>query len=435
MIYKALHGLGPSYLRDRLTLRAPERLLRSAGGVPSDESGQLTFTFVPSVGRLPTHCEVAEATKFLGSSALEPVDDSNQEIRNRSVVADGLALESGNRQESGSTCHVNSSHKIFHQKGQNTSKGAMQENDLFKAEFVFIMDSDEGDEDITLRNQGKQSTVGNGYEESRSQLLPSSQFSAGDELRKHVGELNLPDSQHTELFHGAAGQQNQCQQYKIKTSYKAFAAIPTNTLLMEQKALDEPAKIANVTEDRALDTHSELCSPAQLRQQTEELCAAIDQVLQDPLPMVPVILLSHLQMSAMLQRAPGRETRYVSPLQIYVSTKPGVIRPAAAKARIILKKEEPYQPNPFRKYLEETRSPDIEQVITILPETTVLHPLYQTKLIPPTKSPLHPQSISPADCLTPGPFSHLSSMLSDLHEHSYSPYSRNALYNKLSMSQ
>lgn len=30
----------------------------------------------------------------------------------------------------------------------------------------------------------------------------------------------------------------------------------------------------------------QMCSPAKLRQQTEELCAAIDQVLQDPLPMV-----------------------------------------------------------------------------------------------------------------------------------------------------
>ncbi|CAM4641614.1 unnamed protein product, partial [Lepidochelys kempii] len=59
-----------------------------------------------------------------------------------------------------------------------------------------------------------------------------------------------------------------------------------------------------------------------------------------------------------------------------------------------------------------------------------LHPPYPTKLIPPTKSPLHPQSICHADCLTPGPFSHLSSILCDVHESSYRPYSRNALYNK-----
>uniref|UniRef100_A0A8C0FWT7 Muscular LMNA interacting protein n=1 Tax=Chelonoidis abingdonii TaxID=106734 RepID=A0A8C0FWT7_CHEAB len=212
------------------------------------------------------------------------------------------------------------------------------------------------------------------------------------------------------------------KQYKIKTSYKAFAAIPTNTLLMEQKALEEPIKTEKVTEDTTLDTHSEMCSPAQLRQKTEELCATIDQVLQDPLPI----------MSATLQRAAGRETRYVSPCIItlrfsYRNTKPGVIRPGPVKTKILLKTEEPNQPNPFKKYLEETRDPDIEQ------DNAPLHPLYPTKLIPPTKSHSHPQSICHADCLTPGPFSHLSSILCDVHENSYRPYSHNALYNKVSL--
>ncbi|KAM8809943.1 muscular LMNA-interacting protein [Eudromia elegans] len=221
------------------------------------------------------------------------------------------------------------------------------------------------------------------------------------------------------------------QQYKIKTSYKAFAAIPTNTLLMEQKALDEPAKTAE-TEGITLDTHSEMCSPAQLRQQTEELCAVIDQVLQDPLTMrrcesSPSFLQTTMEsdvgkMSTTLQRAAGRETRYAS---LYKSapmvtesqmTKPGVIRPVLVKA---LKKEEPYQPNPFKKYLEEISDQDTEQ------ETAVLHPLYPTKPLPPTKPPLHP-----ASCLTPGPFSRFPCVLRDAQGTSYSPYSHNTLYNK-----
>ncbi|XP_039913825.1 muscular LMNA-interacting protein isoform X2 [Hirundo rustica] len=167
------------------------------------------------------------------------------------------------------------------------------------------------------------------------------------------------------------------KQYKIKTSYKAFAAIPTNTLLMEQKALEEPTKPAGVTEGAALDTHSEMCSPAQLRQQTEELCAVIDQVLQDPLTMrrcesSP----SFLQMSTesdvgktstTLQRAAGRETRYAN---LYKSvpivtesqlTKPGVIRPVLVKGKSAQQKEEPYQPNPFKKYLEEISDQNSEQ--------------------------------------------------------------------------
>ncbi|XP_074943085.1 muscular LMNA-interacting protein isoform X1 [Phalacrocorax aristotelis] len=167
------------------------------------------------------------------------------------------------------------------------------------------------------------------------------------------------------------------KQYKIKTSYKAFAAIPTNTLLMEQKALEEPAKTARVTEGTALDTHSEMCSPAQLRQQTEELCAVIDEVLQDPLTMrrcesSPSFLQMSTEsdigkVSTTLQRAAGRETRYAN---LYKSapmvtesqlTKPGVIRPVLVKGRSVQQKEEPYQPNPFKKYLEEISDPDFEQ--------------------------------------------------------------------------
>ncbi|KAM6123404.1 muscular LMNA-interacting protein [Pterocles gutturalis] len=228
------------------------------------------------------------------------------------------------------------------------------------------------------------------------------------------------------------------KQYKIKTSYKAFAAIPTNTLLMEQKALEEPIKTASVTEGTALDTHSEMCSPAQLRQQTEELCAVIDQVLQDPLTMrrcesSPSFLQMSMEsdvgkVSATLQRAAGRETRYAN---LYKSapvvtesqlTKPGVIRPVLVKGKSAQQKEEPYQPNPFKKYLEEISDQDIEQ------KTALLHPLYPTKLIPTTKSPLCPPSVSLTDYLNPGPFSHLSSIMCDVHENPYSPYSQSQLF-------
>uniref|UniRef100_A0A8C9N7F4 Muscular LMNA interacting protein n=1 Tax=Serinus canaria TaxID=9135 RepID=A0A8C9N7F4_SERCA len=176
------------------------------------------------------------------------------------------------------------------------------------------------------------------------------------------------------------------KQYKIKTSYKAFAAIPTNTLLMEQKV--------------SVCSKTWMCSPAQLRQQTEELCAVIDQVLQDPLTMVthqcvewtcslPSLLSS---MSTTLQRAAGRETRYVSTF-----TKPGVIRPVLVKGKSAQQKEEPYQPNPFKKYLEEISDQNIEQV-----KDCLLHPQYPTKLISPTKSPLCPPSMSLTDCPNPG---------------------------------
>ncbi|XP_071597815.1 muscular LMNA-interacting protein isoform X4 [Heliangelus exortis] len=223
------------------------------------------------------------------------------------------------------------------------------------------------------------------------------------------------------------------------TSPQSFF-LPPDHENIKPKALEEPAKTASVTEGTALDTHSEMCSPAQLRQQTEELCAVIDQVLQDPLTMrrcesSPSFLQMNTEsdigkVSTTAQKAAGRETRYAS---LYKSapmmtesqlTKPGVIRPVLVKAKSAQQMEEPYQSNPFKKYLEEINDQDIEK------ETPLLHPLYPTKLIPPTKSPLRPPSVSLARCLNPGPFSHLSSSMSDVHENPYSPYSHNSLYNK-----
>ncbi|XP_074254287.1 muscular LMNA-interacting protein isoform X7 [Saimiri boliviensis] len=190
------------------------------------------------------------------------------------------------------------------------------------------------------------------------------------------------------------------KQYKTKSSYKAFAAIPTNTLLLEQKALDEPVKTESVSKD---------------------------STLEPP-----------LETSTTLPRAAGRETKYanlsspsstVSESQL---TKPGVIRPVPVKSRILLKKEEEvYEPNPFSKYLEDNSDLFSEQGMTVLPKPVSLHPLYQTKLYPPAKSLLHPQTLSHGDCLAPGPFSHLSFSLSDEQEDSHTLLSHNAC-NKLS---
>ncbi|XP_065768950.1 muscular LMNA-interacting protein isoform X8 [Muntiacus reevesi] len=178
----------------------------------------------------------------------------------------------------------------------------------------------------------------------------------------------------------SAGPENKKpKQYKTKSSYKAFAAIPTNTLLLEQK------------------------------------------------------------MPTTLPRAAGRETKYanlsspsstVSESQL---TKPGVIRPVPVKSKILLKKEEEvYEPNPFSKYLEDNSDFFSEQDVPVPPKPVSLHPLYQTRLHPPAQSLLRPQTLPHADCLTPGPFSHLSSFsLSDEQENSHTLFSHNA-YNKLS---
>ncbi|XP_041535696.1 muscular LMNA-interacting protein isoform X11 [Microtus oregoni] len=168
------------------------------------------------------------------------------------------------------------------------------------------------------------------------------------------------------------------KQYKTKSSYKAFAAIPTNTLLLEQKALDEPAK----TESNSKASVSDL----------------------------PV------ETPSTHPRAAGRETKYANLLSTSSTasesqlTKPGVIRPVPVKSKLLLRKEEEvYEPNPFSKYLEDNSDLFSEQDAAISHRPVSLHPLYQSKLYPPVKSLLNPQTLSHADCLTPGPFSHLSS--------------------------
>ncbi|XP_075353402.1 muscular LMNA-interacting protein isoform X4 [Mycteria americana] len=381
--------------------------------VNSQESGTkpLTFTFVPSIGRLPTHFEVVDVSKFLVTIPDEPKDLSNQEIINKSnAVSDELALKSRARQDCVSTVHTDSILTAFQSPGCNSSKGEMQENDLFKAEFILITDSGDEDEVAAASNNVRQPS--NGYGPISAQLLATSHVSPGMGTGKTPGDGHVP---------GAVLSHSTAEPHK-------------------RQALEEPAKTPSVTEGTVLDTHSEMCSPAQLRQQTEELCAVIDQVLQDPLTMrrcesSPSFLQMSTEsdvgkVSTTLQRAAGRETRYAN---LYKSapmvtesqlTKPGVIRPVLVKGKNAQQKEEPYQPNPFKKYLEEISPQDIEQ------ETALLHPLYPTKLIPPTKSPLRPSSVSLADCLNPGPFSHLSSITYDVHENPYSPYSHNSLYNK-----
>ncbi|XP_042624220.1 muscular LMNA-interacting protein-like, partial [Cyprinus carpio] len=76
------------------------------------------------------------------------------------------------------------------------------------------------------------------------------------------------------------------KKYKIKSTYKALAAIPTNTLLLEQHAIDEEVNKKEASFDPAdsyswKDPHAEMCSPAQLRQQTTEMYATFDEVLED----------------------------------------------------------------------------------------------------------------------------------------------------------
>nr|XP_031544516.1 muscular LMNA-interacting protein isoform X12 [Vicugna pacos] len=187
------------------------------------------------------------------------------------------------------------------------------------------------------------------------------------------------------------------------------------------KALDEPAKTESIPRDRTLDPP--------LEHSSDSPSSSLQTWLGS----------DTIKMPTTLPRAAGRETKYanlsspsstVSESQL---TKPGVIRPVPVKSKILLtQEEEVYEPNPFSKYLEDNSDFFSEQDAPVPPKPVSLHPLYQTRLRPPAKSLLHPQTLPHADCLTPGPFSHVSSFsLSDGQENSHTLFSHN-VYNKLS---
>ncbi|XP_008069488.1 muscular LMNA-interacting protein isoform X8 [Carlito syrichta] len=410
------------------------------------EAKPLIFTFVPTVRRLPTHTQLADTSKFLVKIPEEPSDKSPESV-NRSNSNDYLTLKERDQGTSTYPSEVSETISQEREIKANTLQG-MQQSDLFKAEYVFVVDS-EGEDEATSRKGEQGPSGGTVSTATRPKSLAISSSLVSDVVRPKTRGTGLKASSYPEMAHGMVPQQKHGQQYKTKSSYKAFAAIPTNTLLLEQKALDEPAKTESVSKDHTLEPPVEFCFPAQLRQQTEELCATIDKVLQDSLSMhssdspsrSPQTLFGsdRIKPPTTLPRAAGRETKYanlsspsptVSESQL---TKPGVIRPVPVKSRILLKKEEEvYEPNPFSKYLEDNNDLFSEQDVTIPPKPVSLHPLYQTKLYPPAKSLLHPQTLSQADCLAPGPFSHLSSFsLSDEPEDSHTLLSHNA-YNKLS---
>nr|XP_042137237.1 muscular LMNA-interacting protein isoform X34 [Peromyscus maniculatus bairdii] len=343
---------------------------------PGDsEAKPLIFTFVPTVRRLPTHIQLADTSKFLVKIPEEPSDKSPERV-NRCEYSGHMTFSCDSQQERDQRILAfpsevsgrNSQGKKF---DTNEPQG-MQKGDLFKAEYVFIVDSD-GEDEATSRQSEQGTLEGTGNIATRPKSLAISSSLASDVVRPKVRDVDLKASTYPKIPHGMAPQQKHGQQYKTKSSYKAFAAIPTNTLLLEQKT---PT------------THP---------------------------------------------RAAGRETKYANLLSSSSTasesqlTKPGVIRPVPVKSKLLLRKEEEvYEPNPFSKYLEDNSSLFSEQDVAIPHRPVSLHPLYQSKLYPPAKSLLHPQTLSHADCLTPGPFSHLSSFsLRDEQEKSPTLLSQN----------
>ncbi|XP_078788132.1 uncharacterized protein mlip isoform X2 [Oryzias latipes] len=153
---------------------------------------------------------------------------------------------------------------------------------------------------------------------------------------------------------------------KIKSSYKSLAAIPTNNLLLDQQEIDEQVERSQsgLLDRTVTDTHAEMYSPAQLRQQSEELYAVIDEVLAGSKPVISKSSKTNTgfqHKAQSFQKSLGRETKYASLCSLYPSpnktrtlvdsekTKPGINRPMTAIPRLSIKEEDAFYSRPIRK--------------------------------------------------------------------------------------
>lgn len=156
-----------------------------------------------------------------------------------------------------------------------------------------------------------------------------------------------------------------------------MAAIPTNTLLLDQQVIDEQVeKGEDTTRDRevpldATDTHNEMCSPAWLRKESEELYAVIDEILASTTSSTsksPAVKEAQKNNST-FPRTYGRETKYASVCSYSNGngerkadphkTKPGVIRSVTPAPQVTAQNhDKKSERSPFRQSVVSQRLSD-----------------------------------------------------------------------------
>nr|XP_042137228.1 muscular LMNA-interacting protein isoform X24 [Peromyscus maniculatus bairdii] len=181
---------------------------------PGDsEAKPLIFTFVPTVRRLPTHIQLADTSKFLVKIPEEPSDKSPERV-NRCEYSGHMTFSCDSQQERDQRILAfpsevsgrNSQGKKF---DTNEPQG-MQKGDLFKAEYVFIVDSD-GEDEATSRQSEQGTLEGTGNIATRPKSLAISSSLASDVVRPKVRDVDLKASTYPKIPHGMAPQQKHGQ--------------------------------------------------------------------------------------------------------------------------------------------------------------------------------------------------------------------------------
>ncbi|XP_053291917.1 muscular LMNA-interacting protein isoform X2 [Pleuronectes platessa] len=316
-------------------------------------------------------------------------------------VVQKLPFESLITEEDGSGARTGKTNKIAAESHERTSGETMSERNTFKGEIVFIKDAVAGGAGSQIPAETELRLKSSEDHMSWSHTKASRSVSAQPEnTPDHTAAVTA--SMETAVDKHRAVSQRQCHDTsgraeinKMKLSYKSLAAIPTNTLLLDQQAIDEQVEREEspcdslgrgAALDRGFaDTHAEMCSPAQRRQQSEELYAVIDEVLANSTPASSRSSTPNfgLQSNSTLPKSLGRETKYASLGSLYQSgsvdrkltdhrkTKPGIIRPMTAIPRLTVQDVEEFRPNPFRQ--PDVKHTDNQKVVNVSPEEAGTH--------------------------------------------------------------
>ncbi|XP_047459873.1 muscular LMNA-interacting protein isoform X7 [Mugil cephalus] len=308
------------------------------------------FTFFPVVKRLPIKSIITEEERF---GALTGNPDKN----------------------------ITVSH-------EETSMGTMSDGEIFKVEKVFIKDSVEGGAGNVIPPKTEPHLNPSGDQVSFSRTKASPSVRAQSENTPNHASAGTASMETAVDKHGGISPQRchdssgQAETHKIKLSYKSLAAIPTNTLLLDQQVIDEQVEreqsYCDTPDGGDTDTHAEMCSPAQLRQQSEELYAVIDEILANSIEAQNSKSSSTSaglqQNKSSLPKSLGRETKYASLCTLHPSagmerklmdskkTKPGVIRPMTASPRLTLWDEDEFYANPFKKPSSDNKKLQVEDM-------------------------------------------------------------------------
>ncbi|CAO2634272.1 Muscular LMNA-interacting protein [Lemmus lemmus] len=222
---------------------------------PGDsEAKPLIFTFVPTVRRLPTHIQVADTSKFLVKIPEESRDKSPESV-NRFEYSDHMTFSCESKQEKDqrllASASEGSGRNSQGKKLDANNPLGMQKGDLFKAEYVFIVDSD-GEDEATSRQseQGPTGVVGNIAARPKSLAISSSL--ASDVVRPKVREADLKTSSHPEIPHAMAPQQKHGQLTSPTTSEQLAHKPPAFSFVSPTNQKTPPVP-ANVSETHVLE--------------------------------------------------------------------------------------------------------------------------------------------------------------------------------------